>query len=184
VIVPLAFAAVTALAIVALRGDFRGIGRIQLRGEVLLVSLFLLQGLARGRLLTPLALRLSWNPVAPWLITTIALLIVLLWNVSTTGVPVAAVGTALNLVVVAANGAMPVSPSASLGSRVVSATTTASGFYSLSASNLRFLGDVISAPPTGGGSELLFSAGDLLLFTGVCLVVLSATARIASHYRE
>jgi Family of unknown function (DUF5317) len=175
VIVLVAFALLAALGVFVGHGSLRAIGQIRLRGEVLLLLVFGLQAVARGRLFVPLAVRLQWNPVVPWAIATAALLAVLLLNWRVPGIVLAASGTALNLSVVAANGGMPV-PGAAVGAAVSSgAALSANGFYHFGAARLPFLGDVVLIPSLGAtGPALLLSPGDVLLVAGVCLTVMIA----------
>jgi hypothetical protein len=171
----LTFAALAAVGMWVLRGSLRRLSHFRLRGEVLLVVLFLLQAVARGRLLTPLSLRLGWNPVWPWLLATTGVLAVLVWNAAIPGIALGAAGTALNLLVVGINGAMPVSVAAITAS-AAEVAASGNGFYSVSATRLRLLGDVVPVPSLAKTAPaFLFSVGDVLLMAGVCLVLLVAT---------
>ena len=96
-----------------------------------------------------------------------------------TGLGLALVGLALNFVVIAANGGMPLSMSAYRSSGQTDAITQGSGgFYRIvlatSRTKLRPLGDVIPIRPY---REVL-SIGDVLLILGVALVIVGGMRSI------
>ena len=157
-------------------GRVREVGSLSLRGEALILGLFVAQAIARGRVVVPLPVRLHWNSATAWVLFTVALLVVLLLNFRTLGVPIAFVGIATNLVVVLANGSMPVAPSAIAASRVSAGVPALSAFYSLVSSRLLVLGDVVPALSVGQiSSGLVVSVGDILLLIGVLIVVVHAS---------
>jgi hypothetical protein len=167
------FALVAGLGVFVTGGNFRRLGKVALRGEALLLVLLAAQAVARGRLLTPLSVELGWDPVVPWLVTTGALLVVLSVNLRTPGIPLAAAGTAMNLIVVALNHGMPVLTSGTKTSQVAASVAHSSSFYLLGPARLAFAGDAlpgITLPGLGGAA--LFSAGDILLFAGVTIVII------------
>jgi hypothetical protein len=104
----------------------------------------------------------------------VALIAWMLWNVNRLrGVIVVAAGTALNLLVILANGArMPVTPS-SAGSLVERGHV---GQYTLmgAGTNLNWLGDWIAVPGPLGGT---YSPGDLVVGLGIGIVAFYATRR-------
>lgn len=104
----------------------------------------------------------------------VALIAWMLWNVNRLrGVIVVAAGTALNLLVILANGArMPVSASnaASLVERGHVGQYTVMG----SGTNLSWLGDWIAVPGPLGG---IYSPGDLVVGMGIGIVAFYATRR-------
>ncbi len=163
-IVLLGFALLALIFTAVLGGSIRGLERLQLKGETFLLVLFVAQAFARGRLVSPLSASLRWNPVIVWSALSALLLVVLIVNARTLGLPLMALGVTLNLAVVLLNGGMPV-PASQIG------RMTYGGFYTVG-SRLSFLGDVIPGPMPG----LLFSPGDIALFAGAFLVVVAACA--------
>lgn len=159
----------------------------------------LLLGLARGGSLDALAattLRWTWLVVAglavqlaallwspPWLVGARALLVLILSNLAILvfiagnrrmpGLLVADVGLALNLLVIVANGAMPVSLEAARAAGISSSPANAGIKHEPLDRDtaLPWLADVIPVP---GGREVL-SAGDLLLAAGIARLVYART---------
>ena len=169
----LAIAVLTLSAVLARGGSFRRLASLRIQHEGVLLVLFVLQAIARGRLLWPLATRLKWSPVAPWLFVSFALLVVLLRNRRVVGMPLAAIGVALNMLVVALNGSMPVA--VRTASDATTVALAADPFYSLAADRTALLGDALMTPTYGEiGSPFLASAGDILLVLGAVIVVVWA----------
>ena len=153
-------------------GSIRNLASLHLRGEALIVAAFALQAIARGRFVA-----VAGYPsmaVGAWVVASVALTITLLANTRIPGALVCALGVMLNLLVVLANGAMPVGhvPGAvevsSLGQGV------AASFYRFTdASTLAaFAGDVL--PLRLLSMAMLLSIGDVLLMAGVCTAVVAS----------
>lgn len=173
-IVLIGFTFLVVSAVLLQHGSLRLIGETRLRGEIALPILLVLQAVARGRAAIPISIRLPWGPVFPWLAITVAMLFVLVLNWRVRGMPLAVAGTLLNLLVVAINMGMPVVVHAGpLRSDLTAASFN--GFYRFGQATLPVLGDAVSAPGTGGG--LLLSVGDVLLLTGVSVLILDAALR-------
>ncbi|MCE5191189.1 MAG: DUF5317 domain-containing protein, partial [Actinomycetia bacterium] len=88
-------------------GSLSRFGRVKLKGEHLLLPLLVFQ-LAIPRLCDALGLPTRLSLVF-WIAVMCALVVLGLWNRRWLGLSIAALGIALNIVVIAANGAMPVS---------------------------------------------------------------------------
>lgn len=132
-----------------------------------ILTLFVMQGLVRGRLGTPEWL--AWGLLV-WALLSAALLIFILLTWHELGMRIIAVGIGLNLLVVLANGFMPVIVPTNQAS--LAPLTPAQGFYGLGGrdSVLAWLGDVLPMPLFGVTYAL--SAGDVLLMVGViCLIM-------------
>jgi hypothetical protein len=139
---------------------------LRLRFEWLVISLFLVQSLVRGRI--GLELPNGRLAVVLWALATIGLVAVLANQDSADGLPVMIAGLAANLLVVLANGGMPyLVPPAWSGA-------IQSGFYRPVGGTTLFsvLGDVLPIP--GGW---LVSVGDVLLMVGAGAFVASAARR-------
>lgn len=122
------------------------------------------------------------------MVASYVLLLAFLWvNRRLPAVPVALVGLALNLLVIAPNGGMPVSASAvrAAGGTVteVPANGTAGKHHLMSDQDvLRPLGDVIPGPPPLG---VVLSVGDVLLYAGVGIfVVMIMLGRFGENRRK
>lgn len=149
-------------------GRLRGLSGATLRGAWILILLFMLQ--VALPLLSPASgvqQVLRWV----WLLTFPAMLAVAVMNVREPGMALVAVGLALNSLVIAANGAMPVSAQAALaaGSSLAGAAPSVSDFAHIpvtAATRLALLADVI---PTAGprGLAVVMSAGDVALYAGL-----------------
>ena len=179
------FALVGALAILALRANPLHIQRLRLRGEVLMLALFVVQAVARGRLLYAVVPRLKWDPVLPWTLATVALLALAVANFMQRGMPVVAAGLVANLVAVVANGGMPISGAVLNAPGRLSPSSLTDPFYVLVGSDTRLavLGDVIGAPSLALRSvALVLSVGDVCMLAGVSILLLSAS--MAPEYGE
>jgi hypothetical protein len=133
--------------------------------------LFVLQGIARGRVL---GLGSSQAGIAVWAASSLVVCfaIAVKCGVSAgggecTGLRLVLVGTALNIIVVLLNQGMP----AAYSRGVNRAVEESGGFYvHLNAGTLLpMLGDVV--PVSLPTSHFLLSIGDTMLMVGVCLVV-------------
>lgn len=143
-------------------GSLKSLARLDVDGEWAILALFVVQGLARG----PLLPVLGDFGVAVWGSCSLVLLFMLLRRIGLPGIPVAAAGIGANLLVVLANGAMPVAAPATYSPESVRASVVGSnGFYRLADERtiLPLLGDVL---PAAGG---LASIGDVLLCVGVAV---------------
>jgi len=90
------------------------------------------------------------------------------------GMPIVALGTALNVIAIAANGGVMPASAAALRTAGVHATAGFENTAALRHAHLRFLGDVIPVPgPWPIGNVL--SAGDLVIVAGALVLVHLAT---------
>ena len=127
-------------------GDMRGLARVRLRHELFLIAVFLVQAVARGRLVGVSAS--SWGrPV--WVCASIVLIGLLLTNARVPGVRVVVLGVLLNLVVVVANQGMPVMHGPA---SVAAAVGRSAGFYGIVGVGTigAWVGDVIPISLAGG----------------------------------
>jgi hypothetical protein len=139
-----------------------------LKGAWLLIVLFVAQAaLPLVRTTGTLEAASRWT----WLLTFPVMVVVAAVNWRESGMPLMSVGLLLNTLVIAANGAMPVSMEAALavGGTATGSTPAASDFAHVlltAATRLPWLADVI---PTAGprGLAVLLSPGDIVLFAGL-----------------
>ncbi len=161
----LALAAIGFALVVGLAsgGNLSGLLQSQLKQESMLIVLFAAQAVARG----PLADRYLVAGLVVWGAVSLVLLCILLVHAKWPGLGVAAVGVALNAVVVLSNGGMPAGGSDYFDAGALS-RALAVGFYEpiTKATHVAWLGDVI---PAGTG---LASLGDILLVVGVAVFLL------------
>lgn len=150
-------------------GVLRGIEAIRLKSEWVILAAFVVQGVARGRLLGTVA---SSYALIVWVAVSCLLVILLAVNHERRGALVAVAGVLINLDVVLLNVGMPVLVEAS--SRALTAIAGSGGFYQLASS-----GTV--APWAGDALALRFmnqaeflSPGDVLLAVGVAVMVAAA----------
>lgn len=144
-------------------GHIRAIGRLSLRNEAAIISVFAAQAVLRGRL--PGMAATEWA-VSIWGMLCLILLLLLLRNLDVPGIAVVCLGIALNLGVTLLNGGMPyVLPGGS-------PNVDAGAFYRAASDSTSFvwLADVLP-DPSGGW---LLSTGDLLLLVGLIAVVVSS----------
>ncbi len=156
-------------------GSVVALGRIKLKGEYLLLPLLVFQ------LLVPrLAGALGLSHVVAlglWVAVMCALVALAVWNRRWLGLVVAALGIALNIVVIVANGAMPVSLDA-----VARLDPTVVPRFDLVHEQLtaetRFTGlaDIIAVPGPGWHRGVA-SPGDFLLSAGAGMFVFAAMRR-------
>lgn len=148
-------------------GHIGALSYLRLRGELLILPLFVLQAFLRGRALG------SWGTLggamAVWVAVSLTLVVCLFFNLRVRGTFVLVMGLVMNLAVVLANNGMPVSTSSS---EPVSLLET--GFYAVAGPwTLGGLaGDVM--PVELGWATLMMSAGDVLLMVGVCTTIIGA----------
>lgn len=157
-------------------GDLRNLGHVGLRLEIPLLIAFVIQGLARGRV--PALASAGVYGLGVWVVVSCLLCVLLTANWRRPGMAVAWVGVMVNLVVVLANGAMPVMVASGSGvpSSIASAIRASSGFYQLSGGATVFglFGDVIPLPL---GRVSYFSVGDVLLAVGVVAYLIFGSVR-------
>jgi hypothetical protein len=158
---------------ISIGGSLRRLGNLRLRFEWLILPLFVVQAVSRGRLLGVVGAS-EWS-TAVWTVSSCALVCAMLMNWRVPGMSLGAAAILLNLDAVMLNHGMPVliaqatSPSAIAGvSEIVRGTGS---FYKLAAQGdlMGWLGDCI--PLAIGRSVLLVSPGDVALMVGVAVVV-------------
>jgi hypothetical protein len=154
-------------------GNLRGFSRVSFRGAPLILLLLALQVVlpqVRGERMAQL-LRVAWMASFP----------ALMWlgwlNRRSPGMLLALVGLALNALVIATNGGMPVSLEVARLASGGSPVSIPAGDFAhtalTSSTRLAWLADVIASPGPRGIATLL-SAGDVVLFSGVVCFISSA----------
>jgi hypothetical protein len=159
---------------ISVGGSLRGLGDLRLRLEWLILPLFVVQAVSRGRLLGVVGAS-EWS-TAVWTAASCALVCAMLVNWRVPGMSLGAAAILLNLDVVLLNRGMPIliskesSPSAIAAVSEIARGT--GGFYRLAAHGdlMAWLGDCI--PLAIGRSVVLVSAGDVALMVGVAVVVI------------
>ena len=153
-------------------GSFKSLAQVGIRFDWLLVVLFLIQGVARGRMLgAPLP-----GATMIWTIASVGIVVLLLLNRSLPGMLVAALGVLLNVDATLLNAGMPVLLHASaLGPDA--AIRASRGLYSaMNPSTIGALtGDVIGLNMFR--QSLLLSPGDILLVVGICAAIVAGMVR-------
>jgi len=149
-------------------GRIRHLAAIRLKHELVLVTAFIVQGFARGRLIGVSAS--SWG-MRVWILLSVLLVVVLISNAKLPGVRVMAAGVTLNLAVVVANMGMPVAASLESAGQAIRQSF---GFYQLAGTATigAWAGDSILLGVAG--QQFLVSSGDILLMVGVASLVASA----------
>ena len=157
----------------AVGGSLTRLGRLKLRLEWLIIPLFVIQAVARGRMLGMIGAS-QWS-LSVWTASSCVLVCAMLVNWRTPGIALGAAGILMNLDVVLLNRAMPVV----LGERTgllagVSAAEVARStgtFYRVAAQGdlVAWLGDAM--PVTWGRSAMLVSPGDVVLMVAVAVVI-------------
>jgi hypothetical protein len=159
----LVFGAVLGLAA---GGRLAGLAHLRLRGDYVLVVVLLMQGVLPALSASGASLEaLYWV----WAVTFPVMAVVCLLNSRIPGMSVAAVGLALNAVVVLLNHGMPVLPAAVIaagGSVEMLRSPDFAHNAASAATTLPFLADVLAVPGPAGVRGVA-SAGDLLLAGGV-----------------
>ncbi|MDQ3646126.1 MAG: DUF5317 domain-containing protein [Actinomycetota bacterium] len=130
-----------------------------------------------------------WSPA--WLTEPISLFVVILANVAVVaflclnralpGVTMMMLGTAMNVIVIAGNGGMPVSPDAAdfAGVPITAGDTGPKHQVLDPGTTLPWLADVIPIPRSGS----VLSAGDLVLMAGVARLVYVQTRTVPRRQR-
>jgi hypothetical protein len=174
---------VTAGALVAgwvTGGSLEKLARVPLRGWLIMLvaAAALVLGALIGHYGGPVAMAAA---VVSVIIATMSALVVVLRNWRIEGVPLLAAGLVLNAVVIAANGAMPVSlyAAARAGVSGASLVRVDDGAHEIAdgQTRLRPLGDVVPVPLPGHPETV--SLGDILIVAGVGLLILTGMHRRA-----
>jgi len=160
------------------RGSLDGLSRVQLRGWLLVFGAA--TAIAIGSVLSTVGGNIgSFARVAGPLIAAACLLALLFRNRSVEGVPLLAAGLVLNAVVIAVNGAMPVSLYAASRAGFSGASLfqvdDATHEVADSSTHLRALGDVVPVPLPVHPETV--SVGDLLIVSGVGLLIVTGMHR-------
>ena len=152
-------------------GSPRGLATVRLRFQISILVLFVIQGVARGRLLSTVA---SGSGMFVWVAASTILVVLLRASFRQTGVMVVAAGVLLNVLVVLANSGMPVLAGGSSQLLAKGAVARSSGFYEVATSSTLGLvvGDVI--PLEVVGQTYYLSVGDVLLGVGVAVAIAAA----------
>lgn len=146
-------------------GSIRRLETSSLRFEWLVLILFIVQAVARGRIAGAGASSLG---IAVWVLGCIGLLGLLAPDWRQPGIWVVCVGVALNIFVVLLNGGMPVVAEGQvMAAEVAGSVVRSMGFYQLAGPGtlMAVLGDVV--PLAFGAYRILVSPGDLLLALGI-----------------
>ncbi|TDB38806.1 MAG: hypothetical protein D9V44_03715 [Actinobacteria bacterium] len=153
-------------------GSFARFARVHLKGECLFMPLLAFQ-LIVPRLATALGLAPAFA-LALWVTAMCGLIALALWNRHWAGLSIAALGIALNVVVIVANGAMPVSLDAiaRLDPKLVPNFDLVHEQLT-DETRLQGLADVIAVPGPKWHRGVA-SPGDLLLSAGAGIFVFSA----------
>ena len=169
----------------AVGGRLGGLAQLVLRFEWLILPLFVIQAIARGRLLGLVgASRLS---LAVWMLASAVLALAMALNWRIPGMALGAAGVLMNVDVVLLNAGMPVFLQDS--ARTMSGTAAAElargtgGFYRVAGQTdaMKWLGDAM--PITTGQSLLLVSPGDIVLMVAVIVVILYGMSLSAKGVR-
>lgn len=161
-------------------GRIGALSELRLRGELLIVPLFAVQALLRGRLLGIGEAADGAIPV--WVAVSLSLAACFFLNLRVYGSFVLAMGFLANAAVVLANDGMPVSTT-TFNIASVPANGAASGFYIVAGPSTlaSFAGDVM--PTQLGWTTLMISAGDVLLMVGVCTMLVAAMLTVDASRR-
>ena len=157
----------------AIGGSVRRLAGLELHLEWLLLPLFVLQALARGRALGVVGA--SQLSIYVWAASSTLLVFVMLLNWKTPGMALGAVGILMNLDVVLLNSAMPVVLGGSIESISIEAASivrSTGGFYRVAGAGdlLTWIGDVIPVSQSHG--LLMISPGDVVLMVAVSCIIM------------
>lgn len=150
----------------AISGGVGFVGSLKMRFPSALLMLFILQGVARGRLAG--FHHTSAYSVLAWVVCSLVLLFILTIQRNSVGMALAAAGLAINVLTVLGNGFMPV--------EARSTAVVNTSFYAPVNSGVvfRVAGDCL--PFAAGPYHLLLSVGDVLLVVGVVVYMAHAAA--------
>lgn len=156
---------------IASGGNIRSLAKLTLKGEGLILAIFALQALVRGRGVPMLVS--GYAGTLTWVFLSLILAALLFRSGSVPGTHLMGVGISMNVLVVLMNGFMPISAvsGAALGHSLVNVAVDSRGIYAVAGSNtlVEFLGDTL--PLSFLGKALVLSAGDVLLAIGVVELV-------------
>ena len=154
-------------------GSLSRLGLLKFRLEWLILPLFVIQAVARGRLLGIVGA--SQISLGVWTVASSLLVVAMFLNWKFPGMALGAAGILMNLDVVLLNAAMPVvlGGKAGLAATVSAAEVARStgSFYRVATQGdlLAWLGDVI--PVAWGRSVMLVSPGDVALMVAVVVII-------------
>ena len=163
-------------------GRLRRLENVEVAGWPLVIGAFVVQGIARGRLVGSSAS--SWGLLV-WSVASLTLVVAMTaWtlrrstSVIRRGGSLIAIGTAVNLFVVLVNGGMPVATQAA---GPIGSIEASGGFYAYAnaGTSLSWLGDAMQLPIAG--RLMLVSVGDILLAVGLVIVLVEATMTPSGH---
>ena len=153
-------------------GSVRALERLNFRHEWVLVVLFVVQGVSRGRI--PGTSAISTGMVI-WAAASAGLMALLTFEVRETGVWAVLLGVAANLLVVLLNAGMPVVLGPGVRPSTAGASISASaGFYHLASVTSIAPALADSLPIRVMGSRFFMSAGDLLIAVGIAMFIARA----------
>ncbi|HEX9889819.1 MAG TPA: DUF5317 domain-containing protein [Nitriliruptorales bacterium] len=163
---PILVVAVAILASLARGGRFRRIPTADLQGGRLLLAGLVLQ------VFVDVAAARDWVTGSPsYLLLLASQLLVVGWTVTNRyrpGIPLIGLGLALNAIVIAANGAMPVDPDAIARLGIDGAQVRPGKHVLLTeATRLPWLADILALPPI----RTIISVGDIVLAAGLVPLV-------------
>ena len=126
-------------------------------------------------LMIRLYIHFAWLTPWLWVATQASLIAFLIANRVNRGASLVAAGIALNTVVIAANGGMPVSAGAARMAGVPPPTAGSGGHVVLGPDSIfGFLGDIVPFTPAGK----VLSVGDLLLLAGLAVISFSVVSAL------
>ncbi len=154
------------LLVPAVGGTWRALAELRLPFDLPILTLFLIQGFLRGRLLGARSDFGQWTVFA-WACVCFALLLMVAFSWRRAGSSVLVLGLSSNLAVVLLNAGMPYVYTSD------GVHSTASAFYHAAnlGTRLVVLGDVLPDP----SGQYLLSVGDLLLCIGAVTMVVAAS---------
>lgn len=158
------------------KGKFGALAHHRLRGIEIFIVLLFIQLVATG---IPVELPESILLYGFWMIPALGCLAISLWNVREPGFALVALGLALNIVVIAVNGGMPVltanAAMISSQAQVVYAALDQSWLHvpAEMGTSLLWLGDVLPVPGPGDSGNMV-SIGDVYMSLGLGVYIFAA----------